>query len=189
MNENQLIILQTACQLFSEFGYDGVGVQQIVEKAGLTKPTLYHYFGSKQGLLEAILVFNLVPFEDQLNENLNYHGDIQTSLRNILDSYLDFAYQNSRFFLLWMALRLSPLQSIPYQAIFPFSQKHQAAFLHFFQNVSLQHGNMRGHELVLANSFQGLVFNFATLSLQDEFEFNLPRKNQIIHQFMHGIFS
>ena len=189
VNENQLIILQTACLLFSQNGYDGVGVQEIVEKAGFSKPTLYHYFRSKQGLLEAVLEHYLQPFEKQLMEKMVYQGDLQTSLREILDIYLEFAHINSRFFRLWMTLRLSPPQSTPYQAILPYVRKHQAALLHFFQNVSLQHGNMREREQILATSFMGLVFNFAMLSLQDEFNFNQPRKYQIIHQYMHGIFS
>ena len=30
-------------------------VQEIAEQSGITKPTLYYYFGSKQGLMETIL--------------------------------------------------------------------------------------------------------------------------------------
>ena len=50
--ENRDHILDCALRLFAARGYDAVGVQEIVELAGLTKPTLYHYFGSKRGLLE-----------------------------------------------------------------------------------------------------------------------------------------
>jgi len=42
-------LLDTALDLFSRRGYEGTGVQQIVTTAGVTKPTLYHYFGSKIG--------------------------------------------------------------------------------------------------------------------------------------------
>ncbi len=189
MNDNRLTILQTACQLFSQLGYDAVGVQEIIENAGFTKPTLYHYFGSKQGLLDAILEHYLTPFNEQLTGTLVYKGDVQTSLRNIFNLYLDFAYHNSRFIRLWMAIRLSPVQSVTYQAILPYTQKHTSALLQFFQQVSQQHGNMRGRELILATSFQGLLFSYASMVLQGEFEINQPRVNQAVHQFMHGIFS
>lgn len=189
MNDNQLIILRTACQLFSQYGYDAIGVQQVVEKAGFTKPTLYHYFGSKQGLLEAILAYYLTPFNQQLSHLLPYHGDVQTSLRQIFDFYLTFAHTNTHFFRMWMAFRLSPIQSIPYQSLLPYLKKHQIDFNHLFQTIALQHGNLRGRESVLSASLQGLLFTFASLSLQDEFEFTHPRNHQIIHQFMHGIFS
>ena len=53
--DNRSNILSCALRLFATRGYDAVGVQEIVEAAGITKPTLYHYFGSKQGLLDALL--------------------------------------------------------------------------------------------------------------------------------------
>lgn len=189
MNDNRLIILQTACQLFSEQGYDAVGVQEIIETAGFTKPTLYHYFGSKQGLLDSILEYYLQPFNRQLNTTLLYQGDVQTNLRNIFNLYLDFAYHNTRFFRLWMSIRLSPNQSSTYQAVLPYTQKHLSDLVNFFQHVSTQHGNMLGRELILATSFQGLIFTYTSMVLQGEFEINSQRVNQMVHQFMHGIFS
>ena len=48
-------IMSTALKLFCRGGYDGVGIQEIVDSCGITKPTLYYYFGSKAGLLRAIL--------------------------------------------------------------------------------------------------------------------------------------
>ena len=53
--DNRSNILLCALRLFATRGYDAVGVQEIVVAAGITKPTLYHYFGSKQGLLDALL--------------------------------------------------------------------------------------------------------------------------------------
>ena len=50
--DNRELLLNTALELFHAKGYDAVGVQEIVEKAGVTKPTLYYYFGSKLGLLK-----------------------------------------------------------------------------------------------------------------------------------------
>ena len=49
------VLIERALELFAARGYDAVGVQEIVEAAGMTKPTLYHWFGSKQGLLRAAL--------------------------------------------------------------------------------------------------------------------------------------
>ena len=49
--DNRELLLNTALELFHAKGYDAVGVQEIVDRAGVTKPTLYYYFGSKLGLL------------------------------------------------------------------------------------------------------------------------------------------
>ena len=48
-------LLEAGIQLFAEKGYASTSVREIVEKAGVTKPVLYYYFKSKEGLLRAIL--------------------------------------------------------------------------------------------------------------------------------------
>ncbi|HEX2314259.1 MAG TPA: TetR/AcrR family transcriptional regulator [Thermomonospora sp.] len=47
-------ILAAAVRLFAERGFDGTSVQEIVDRAQVTKGGLYHYFGSKQDLLYEI---------------------------------------------------------------------------------------------------------------------------------------
>ena len=42
-------------KLFSEKGFDGTSVRDICEKAATSSRMIHHYFGSKQGLLDAIL--------------------------------------------------------------------------------------------------------------------------------------
>ena len=48
-------ILETAIGMFAEKGYAGTSVREIVEQAGVSKPVLYYYFQSKEGLFLAIL--------------------------------------------------------------------------------------------------------------------------------------
>ena len=48
-------ILSTALDLFAVKGYDATSVREICEAAGITKPTLYHFFGSKDGVLQALV--------------------------------------------------------------------------------------------------------------------------------------
>lgn len=48
-------VLATAARLFYERGVHRVGVDEIAEQAGASKLSLYRYFGSKDGLIEAVL--------------------------------------------------------------------------------------------------------------------------------------
>ncbi len=48
-------ILQRALELFSCKGYDATSVREICEGAEVTKPTLYHFFGSKAGAFHALV--------------------------------------------------------------------------------------------------------------------------------------
>ena len=48
-------LLKTATDIFAEKGYAGASVREIVDCAGVSKPVLYYYFQSKEGLFLAIL--------------------------------------------------------------------------------------------------------------------------------------
>jgi AcrR family transcriptional regulator len=48
-------IARTAARLFAAQGFDATPVRAIAEAAGVTKPTLYYHFGSKEGLAQALL--------------------------------------------------------------------------------------------------------------------------------------
>jgi len=47
-------LLKAAFRLFSEHGYDAVGIRQIGAAVGLTNPALYQHFSSKLALGEAV---------------------------------------------------------------------------------------------------------------------------------------
>jgi AcrR family transcriptional regulator len=44
-------IIEEATRLFADRGFAGTSLQDIAEASGLTRPALYHYFGSKDDLL------------------------------------------------------------------------------------------------------------------------------------------
>jgi AcrR family transcriptional regulator len=48
-------ILQVAWGLFAERGYEGTKVAMVLERAGIAKGTFYHYFASKEALLDAVV--------------------------------------------------------------------------------------------------------------------------------------
>ena len=72
--DNRERILQCALELFYAKGYDAVGVQEIAQKAGITKPTLYYYFGSKYGLLETLLTKHFTVLNEELERASFYEG-------------------------------------------------------------------------------------------------------------------
>ncbi len=48
-------LIRAATRLFCRYGVNSIGVDAIVETAGTAKTTLYKVFGSKDGLVEAVL--------------------------------------------------------------------------------------------------------------------------------------
>ena len=86
--DNRERIWQCALELFYAKGYDAVGVQEIAQKAGITKPTLYYYFGSKYGLLETLLTKHFTVLNEELERASFYEGDVGATLYNIASAFL-----------------------------------------------------------------------------------------------------
>ena len=51
----QARVLEAATGLFARKGYHATSVREIVEAAGVTKPVLYYWFRSKEGVFQAIM--------------------------------------------------------------------------------------------------------------------------------------
>jgi AcrR family transcriptional regulator len=73
-NEKQLEILQVAEQLFAEEGFDGTSVRDIAKKANVNIAMISYYFGSKEKMLEALVLNRIADMRLQLeslyNENI-----------------------------------------------------------------------------------------------------------------------
>jgi len=73
-NEKQLEILQVAEQLFAEEGFDGTSVRDIAKKANVNIAMISYYFGSKEKMLEALVLNRISDMRLQLeslyNENI-----------------------------------------------------------------------------------------------------------------------
>jgi AcrR family transcriptional regulator len=59
------LILDTAQRLFSERGYQGTTIDLVVQSAGVSKPTVYSHFPSKQALWQAMLEQAIAASEAQ----------------------------------------------------------------------------------------------------------------------------
>lgn len=69
-------LLLAGIELFSEKGYASTSVREIVALAGVTKPVLYYYFKSKEGLFRAILGGATQKQEEMLRETMQQAGTV-----------------------------------------------------------------------------------------------------------------
>jgi TetR/AcrR family transcriptional regulator len=116
-------MLKAALTLFSAEGYDKVGIQRIVDAVGVKKPTLYHYFGSKNGLLVALLENHFAPFWQDLRERAVYRGDITLTLETLAKSYFRFATEHPKFYRLVLAMIPAPAESEVYKTMYPIMEQ------------------------------------------------------------------
>jgi TetR/AcrR family transcriptional regulator len=183
------IILEKALELFARKGYEPVGIQEIVDRAAITKPTLYYYFGSKQGLLEAIVR----EYGDGLVECFRraavYRHDLVMNLRELFQSTLQFSRENPDFWRLMLILFSSAVDSDAYGAGVSLRRELLAVLETLFENAAHDHGNMKRRQKLYAESFLGLMETFSRLSVNGGLSPRGDLCDRIIHQYMHGIFS
>lgn len=83
-------IASTAARLFAERGYDATSVREIVAAAGVTKPTLYYHFRSKEGLAQALLTDPLAALTETIRRIDQTAADPLEALERILDAQIQF---------------------------------------------------------------------------------------------------
>ena len=125
--DNKEEIMEQALVLFATEGYESVGVARIVNDAGVTKPTLYHYFGNKQGLLCSIYETYFTKLLNVL-KRISYHQDIMNTFETMTSVYIDFAKENGTFFVLSNHLRQGPLKSESHLIVKPFHDEEKEIF-------------------------------------------------------------
>ncbi len=54
-NKTELRLMDSALSLFAEKGFESTSVREIIERAGVTRPVLYYYFASKEGLFSRLI--------------------------------------------------------------------------------------------------------------------------------------
>jgi AcrR family transcriptional regulator len=84
-------ILLSSLQLFSTKGYDATSVREICEAAGITKPTLYHFYGSKEGVYRALVEGVLTRFTADVERLLAQPGAVGDRLRAVARVYFERA--------------------------------------------------------------------------------------------------
>jgi AcrR family transcriptional regulator len=80
----------SALKLFSEKGYAGTSLREIAEAARTTKPMIYYYFGSKEGLFASTLGSRLQEFGDAVDAATQADDDPCDKIRQFADSYLRY---------------------------------------------------------------------------------------------------
>jgi AcrR family transcriptional regulator len=93
-------IARVAARLFATRGYDATSVREIVEGAGVAKPTLYYYFHSKEGLAKALVSVPLEGLVEQLRQIATTETDPIRCLEQILEAHFAFCREDpdrSRF--------------------------------------------------------------------------------------------
>lgn len=98
--ERQMIAV--AEEVFGACGYQAASMDQIAERVGVSKPMLYEYFGSKEGLLIGCLRQIRAELRAATEEAARQAVDAEDALRRGLRAFFDFAVTHANS---WRLLR------------------------------------------------------------------------------------
>ncbi len=107
-------LLRSALKHFAERGYAGASVQEIVDDAKVTKPTLYYYFGNKAGLYHALIDLAYDERLRLLQESARQAGpSLDAQLTAIILAQFEFARHNRELMRIGFATTFAAPREVP----------------------------------------------------------------------------
>jgi AcrR family transcriptional regulator len=102
-------VLDAAKRLIAEHGYDAASVAALVKEAGIPASSIYHYFGSKEGVLLAVMERGAEQFFAELALPDRRLGSQRTHLRAIVAAAAETLGRHPDFLRILVVLAAQPV--------------------------------------------------------------------------------
>jgi TetR/AcrR family transcriptional regulator len=112
-NNAREMLLEAGTALFGERGYAGTFVREVVARAGVTKPVLYYYFKSKEGMFYTILDGAAEQQEVILAEALEAPGAVLDRLIYLYRRIYEGLIEHQNLFKMIYNMVFGPRQGAP----------------------------------------------------------------------------
>ena len=80
LTAKQQQIIEAACKLFTEQGYEVTSMDQVAAEANVSKRTVYSYFDSKEQLFCSVMSGMCAGFGEASTEDIDFTGDLRSVL-------------------------------------------------------------------------------------------------------------
>ncbi|MBI5664639.1 MAG: TetR/AcrR family transcriptional regulator [Nitrospirae bacterium] len=107
-------LLQSALDIFNEKGYATTSVREIVEAAGVTKPSLYYYFGSKEGIYTELMTKPFGILEKMLVETAHEKLSSRQRVLRLYEGIFLLFMKNLKAARLMYSIYYGPPQGAPF---------------------------------------------------------------------------
>lgn len=107
-------VLASALHLFSQKGYEGASIREIIEGAGVTRPVLYYYFENKEDLFRKLLEAQFDAVTERLREAYDAYDACRDRLRHFVCTVFGIVEENPEAVSLTLQVYFAaPLQGPP----------------------------------------------------------------------------
>ncbi len=107
-------LLSAALDIFNERGYAATSVREIVEAAGVTKPSLYYYFGNKEGIYTELMREPFKSLERILEETAHEALSARERALRLFDRIFLLFMENLKAARLMYSIYYGPPQGAPF---------------------------------------------------------------------------
>ena len=87
------VLLAAAAHVFAIHGYHGASIEEIAQRAGITKPVIYHHFDSKQELHAAVFEHYATRLLDAAG-SYGKSGSLRERFHDLVGGMFSFAHEN-----------------------------------------------------------------------------------------------
>ncbi|OGP92365.1 MAG: hypothetical protein A2156_14910 [Deltaproteobacteria bacterium RBG_16_48_10] len=107
-------LLEVATELFARKGYAGTATREIVAAAGVTKPVLYYYFQSKEGIYLELMQRGFKQFETVLDTSSMASGNTEQRLLHLCGQVFGLIVEKIEMVRLVYSIYYGPPQEAPF---------------------------------------------------------------------------
>ena len=107
-------LLEGAAELFTQKGYAGTTVREIVGAGGVTKPVLYYYFRNKEGIYLELMRQAFTRVDDLLQAALEDQGSATQRLLRLCDRVYSLFMENVKVARVMYSIYYGPQQGAPF---------------------------------------------------------------------------
>jgi AcrR family transcriptional regulator len=188
-SETRRQILSAALKRFAHAGYTAASVQQIVDDAKVSKPTLYYYFKDKADLFRALVHEAHDERYRLLQEAAARRQDIRGQLEEMLTVLFAYFYQNRELMRIAFATMLAAPGEVPEDLCHGEKCERNFEFVHSLITRAQKAGQLdkRFDSQELAFGFYGLA-NFYLVShlVMPGIELNRKTATRVVDLFLSG---
>jgi TetR/AcrR family transcriptional regulator len=177
-HENATRILNDGWELFQQKGYLGVAVDEICQRCGITKPTLYYYFKSKENLFVEVLLHRLHGFSQVIEQPGPLRERLERIAAVMLDSFKsDYSYLVRDLEHIKLPENVARIRGA-------FSSEIFAPIVRLLQEA-VTAGQLRGEAQFLAQAYMGLVETFIARSVEHGLD-HCQMAAKLVELFLQG---
>ncbi len=181
-------ILHTATELFYQTGYRNTDVQQIADRLGVGKGTIYRYFVSKVDLFFAAVDRAMLKMEEYVRWKITEEKDDIARVHLAIRSYIEFFRKHPEFVELLVQER-AEFRLRDVSSYLAHRAKRDEEWKAMFQRLH-QQGKLRcsNFDLIIdciTNLLYGIMF---TKVFQADQKTSIKRMNESLNMLLYGVF-